>query len=175
MAHISALCRVGTLKMLLACLVAGGVASTVLAFHLLSVPELGFSVEQRDGDVRVFAATSPVLLAWSMLSVTSAGAFMRIKYSPRPLRPAVWTRRAAALVLDLVFFMTATIGVVTLAPLTVESVRTGHFAWQFTRQYAVWQDHVVSSVAVAAILALFMAYRAWPIHHGTQTLGGVPG
>jgi hypothetical protein len=148
-----------------------GIAGLLLALYL-NANWVGISIEQSQGSVRVSAASSPLVLFWSAFMLGCILAVGRAKYTMRPARRASRIKRTTALYLDLFLFLGNAAGILALAQLISEAIRTSRFEWQFERDYTVWQDYAVVYPAIAAALAGLAIYKAWPIRNRRQTIGG---
>jgi hypothetical protein len=133
--------------------------------------DLGFSVEGTDQRSQVSAASDPVLIAISLLSLALM-ALLLARQAPNEVEGIpTWRRRFAAFVVDIYIVFGATTPLVAVISLAVEARRTGSFAWSFERDFTVASDWYVGLPLTLALVGMVALYFALPIVYGTQTVG----
>jgi uncharacterized RDD family membrane protein YckC len=132
---------------------------------------IGFNVNSANGNSLVRGGSDPILLLWAAVSIPFVLYVVSRDIRAQTIRPASWTRRIAAFVIDFYIAMLCTAPIIALIPLTTEAIRTGKFSWFFERTYTVPSDWYVGIPLVLFTMALVAAYFAVPIGRRTQTVG----
>jgi RDD family len=139
--------------------------------YFFAAGETGYSFHSKDGVSQVSAGSSPVFLAWSFIAIILFIAMSKMKADEIPAGIPSLLRRSAAFFIDFSFSLAILTSVGGLVPLLIEAARTGHFVWQFARDYSVASDELVGIPLVLLMMALMFLYFAWPLTKGKQTVG----
>lgn len=142
------------------------VAATVAAQPFYHVGQVGYSFVSKDGNTFVSAGTSPVMVAFGVLGVVLYAVLMVQGDHVEILGPAKFWRRAAAFAVDSYYGILVTSSLEALLPVTAEAARTGHFAWQFERNYGTSLDGAFAFLFVVIAALLFFLYFAFPLTRG---------
>lgn len=147
------------------------VVGTVAAECFSSVHQVGYSFVSKNGETFVSAGTSPTLVGLAILGVILYTVLMLQRDDVDICDPAALWRRGAAFAVDFYFGLLVTSSLGALLPVTAEAARTGHFAWQFERNYATSHDAWFGFPFVLIAMVLFFLYFALPLTRGRQTVG----
>jgi hypothetical protein len=131
---------------------------------------IGDSMKWKNGNTSISAGTHPAVLLWAVIAVGLFAVLMVRKPGPAAEGVPTSRRRILAFLIDFQFSLCVTASIGALAPLLLEAMRTGHFAWYFHRSYAVKTD-ALAAVASFVFMALMFFYFAFPLTRGRQTVG----
>jgi uncharacterized RDD family membrane protein YckC len=152
----------------LASLIWVGLSFVVL--HFFNVGQVGDSMQWKDGNTAISAGSHPAMLLWSAIAI--ALFILLMVKEPNAMIAGIPTRkrRVLAFLIDFWFSLLTLATVGALIPLWIEGVRTGHFTWNFQRNYSVNTDGL-SALASLLFMALMVLYFAFPLTRGRQTVG----
>jgi RDD family protein len=139
--------------------------------YVFSVGEVGFVAHSKDGQMHVSAGSHPVFLVWSAIGLVSFLVLMRMKAEETFDGIPSLKRRFLALVIDFSFSVTVITSLAAMLPLWLESMRTGHFSWHFSRDYSLPADEIFIVPEVLLSMGLTLLYFVWPLTKGKQTVG----
>ena len=159
-------------KNLLRGILAGWVLLGAFLPCFFAVGETGYSFHTKDGASQVSAGSSPIFLTWSCIALILFMAMLNTRAEETAVGIPSMARRWAAFFVDFWFSLTVLSSITGLVPLLIEGARTGHFVWQFSRDYSVATDELVGIPLVLLAMALMFLYFAWPLTKGKQTVGG---
>jgi len=146
------------------------VALSFFLLRLFSAGVVGYTSHWEDGKGYVAAGSHPVLLAWAIGSIALLVLLFRIRAEEIPAGvPSGW-RRIVAFLIDFWFSLAILASFGGIIPLWLESLRTGHFAWSFKRDFTVPNDSIIF-LLVLTTLGLMFLYFVWPLTKGKQTVG----
>lgn len=138
--------------------------------RFFDVGQVGYSMQWKDGDTSISAGSHPAVLLWAAAAVAL---FVVLMFR----RPGTFTegvptmkRRAVAFLIDFWFSLAVVSSVGAVLPIGLEALRTGHFAWQFQRNYSVSTDELAAVVSLV-FMALMVLYFVFPLTRGRQTVG----
>jgi hypothetical protein len=127
---------------------------------------VGSSYESENGAVLVSAGSQPIILIWDGVATLL---FILLMLRPSNLGavgvPSRF-RRLAAFAIDFWFGPLAPSGILALLPLFFEAIRTGHFAWQFQRDYAVGNDGLLTLPSVLLFMGSLFLCFVFPLTRG---------
>jgi hypothetical protein len=146
------------------------VGLSFVVIHFYQVGQVGDLMEWKNGETSISAGSHPAMLLWSAIAI--ALFILLMVKEPNAVVEGVPTRkrRSFAFVIDFWFSLLTLSAVGALLPLSLEAVRTGHFAWHFQRNYSVNADGL-SAVWIPLFMALMVLYFAFPLTRGRQTVG----
>jgi uncharacterized RDD family membrane protein YckC len=145
------------------------VATFIWAFWVDS-GTIGYIAETKDGATTVSAGTRLGPIIVSLLSVVLYPFLVSRKVEVQNGRIASMWRRAAAFAVDFWFALFTLSTLFGFAPVLLEARRTGVFHWHFQRDYAALSDRF-DIVLLPAFMCAFVAYFAFPLMKGSQTVG----
>jgi RDD family len=147
------------------------VGISVVAPYVFTIGEIGTFMQVKNGRTVVSAGSHPAIVVWDVVAIGFFVALMfRKPNSTLAGVPSRW-RRSASFVIDFWFSLLVMSSIGALLPLALEGLRTGHFAWQFRRDYAVSTDGVLGVPSVFIFMALVFLYYVFPLTRGRQTVG----
>jgi hypothetical protein len=146
------------------------VGLSLVVIHYYDVGQVGDSMQWKDGKTSVSAGSHPAMLLWSFVAV--ALFILLMVKEPNAVVEGVpaGKRRIFAFVIDFWFSLLTLSVAGSLVPLSLEAVRTGHFAWHFQRNHSVSTD-ALAVVSIPIFMALMLLYFAFPLTRGRQTVG----
>lgn len=139
-------------------------------FQFMDGGQIGDSMEWKNGNASISAGSDPIALLWAAIAL-ALFAFLMLRISG-PIAEGVPTskRRVLAFLIDFWFSLSLTSSIGALIPLFLEAKRTGHFAWQFRRNYATPTDPL-AALASLLFMILMVFYFVFPLTRGRQTVG----
>jgi len=147
------------------------VVLSILLLQLYSIRQVGYSAEWKDGKALVTAGSHPVAIAWATVALLIFLAVIRIKADQTISGVPTLRRRFGAFLIDLWFSVLTVSSFATIIPLWIEAARTGHFSWNFQRDYAVSTDEIFALPFVLANMAVIFLHFVIPFTEGKQTVG----
>ena len=142
----------------------------VACLYISGAREIGFSLSSDDGNVMLSAGSNPIMLVWAAIALFLYVLLLRSPFKTRIVGISSGKRRVGAFAIDFFFALITVSAISSLIPLAVEAVRTGHFAWQFQRDYPAAIDGI-AALLVPITMAVIFIYFAWPLMKGSQTIG----
>ena len=144
---------------------------SIVFLEVYSIGQVGYSAQWKDGKTFVSAGSHPVAIAWATVALLIFLAVLRIKAGETIRGVPTLGRRFAAFLIDFWFGILTISSFATIIPLWIEAARTGHFAWNFQRDYAVSTDGIFALPFVLANMAMIFLYFVIPLMKGKQTVG----
>jgi uncharacterized RDD family membrane protein YckC len=145
-------------------------ALSFVIMHFVGIGQVGDSMRWKNGNASISAGSHPAVLIWAAAAI----AVFVLLMLKRPSRVAEgipsFKRRVLAFLIDFWLSLMVVSSVGALIPLSLEAMRTGHFAWQFQRNYSANTDGL-AALASLIFMALMVAYFAFPLTRGRQTVG----
>ena len=140
--------------------------------YVFSIGDVGFSAQWKNGKSQVSASSHPVFLVWSVIGAALFLLLMNVTTIESPAGIPSMKRRFLAFLIDFWFSLMVLTSLEGMLPLWLEGVRTGHFSWQFERDYSVPSDAFILFPLVLSTMSLMLLYFVWPLTKGKQTVGG---
>lgn len=147
-----------------------GIAIEVALIKFSDVPIVGSSTISNKDGYHTEAGSHPALIACAILICSIYFFSMRPEPTGFGLALAGLWRRRAAVLIDFVSYLLIVAPITALVDLAMEARATGTFAWYFERSFYEPRDNV-GFVAVFVLLALMLAYMAFPLTVKRQTIG----
>jgi uncharacterized RDD family membrane protein YckC len=146
------------------------VALSFVIIYVFDIPQVGDSMQWKNGDNSISAGSHPAVLLWTAAAIALFVLLMVRK--PGVVTEALFTRkrRILAFLIDFWFSLSIVSSVGALVPLWLEARRTGHFVWHFQRNYAADTDGLAALMSLFT-MALMVLYFAFPLTRGRQTVG----
>ena len=139
--------------------------------YFLSPGEVGYSGHWSDGTAYVSAGSHPAFLVWAAVGLLLYFFLMHLKAEEAPDGVPTLRRRFLAFIIDFLFSLTIVASLGGMLPLWVESLRTGHFSWHFTRDYSVPSDDIFALPLAFLAMVSMVSYFVLPLMKGRQTIG----
>jgi RDD family len=146
------------------------VGLSFVVMHSFGVGQVGDSMQWKNGNTSISAGSHPAVLVWAAATITLFILLMLRKPSTLVVGIPSFKRRVLAFLIDFWLSLIVVSSVGALIPLSLEAMRTGHFAWQFQRNYSANTDEL-AALASLIFMALMVAYFAFPLTRGRQTVG----
>ena len=127
-------------------------------------------MEWKNGTTSISAGSHPGVLLWAVTAIALFAVVMVRKPSKVTEGVPTVKRRILAFLIDFWFSLIVVSSVGALIPLWLEAMRTGHFVWQFHRNYSTPTD-TVAVLASLIFMVLMVLYFAFPLMRGRQTIG----
>ena len=149
-----------------------GLLAILLAIGVPLVGGFSYSARTGSGGTHVSAQVSPVAIAaWPVALVVVLTSWRR-RSSPLSSEPPAWYRVLLALYVDLSLYLLIAIVPLCLFALWLESIATGSFAWELSRDFGRGTD--VDTVAASLVLfPAFWASLRIPMWASRESPGGV--
>lgn len=134
------------------------------------VGQVGGSADAAASGTIVSAGSDPLVIGWSVLAIAFFAVLMKVTIPVSLGGAATLKRRAAAFFIDFLFSLTVLSSITALLPLWLEARRTGHFSWQFERNYSVGSDITIPPTVLFVMVMMFL-YFVLPLTRDKQTMG----
>jgi uncharacterized RDD family membrane protein YckC len=149
---------------------ASWVALSFLLEYRFSAGVIGFSSQWHNGKGYVAAGSHPALLAWALVSVALFALLLRLEVEETPAGIPSRRRRFLSFLIDFWFSLAILASLGGVIPVLLEGMRTGRFAWHFSRNYSVPSDEI-EVLLILITLAFMFLYFVLPLTKGKQTVG----
>jgi len=141
-----------------------------VAIHYFNIDQVGGAMHSENGDYSISAGTHPAMLVWTAIAIVLFAVLM--VRNPDAVTKGVPSsrRRVLAFLVDFWFSGLILASTSALIPLWFEAQRTGHFGWQFQRDFAANMDDL-QWLSLLVSMVLMILYFAFPLTRGRQTVG----